>query len=199
MKGWVAKSALLASAVAGLCATGIAVSASAGERNSRSSVTRAERFATPAPHSHSTDAIERRLLASHNRERRRLGLAPLKWNRNLEREAGEWARVLARRGVLQHADSHIRNGTGENLWMGTAGAWDVDGMVGMFLDERRHYRHDAFPNISRTGNWADVGHYTQIVWRDTREVGCAVHTARGNDFLVCRYWPAGNVWGARAY
>ncbi|HCS18663.1 MAG TPA: SCP-like extracellular, partial [Erythrobacter sp.] len=39
----------------------------------------------------------------------------------------------------------------------------------------------------------------QVVWRDTQEVGCAVVTARGNDVLVCRYWPAGNVWGQKAY
>jgi len=38
-----------------------------------------------------------------------------------------------------------------------------------------------------------------VVWRDTQEVGCAVATARGNDVLVCRYWPAGNVWGQKAY
>ena len=92
-----------------------------------------------------------------------------------------------------------RNQTGENLWMGTAGHWQVETMVGMFIAEKKHYRHAHFPNISKTGNWADVGHYSQVVWRDTQEVGCAVATAAGNDVLVCRYWPAGNVWGQKAY
>ncbi len=149
---------------------------------------------------HSSDMqLAARALRVHNDERRRLGLPPLKWNVNLEQEAGEWARDLSRRGVLQHADGRNRNGTGENLWMGTAGHWPVERMVGMFIDERAHFRAADFPNISRTGNWADVGHYSQIVWRDTKEVGCAVVTSRGNDVLVCRYWPAGNVWGERPY
>ena len=146
-----------------------------------------------------TSDIASRILALHNAERRRLRVPDLAWNPHLEREAAEWAEYLSHRGVLEHADDRTRNGAGENLWMGTSGGWDVDGMVDMFLDERRYYRHATFPDVSRTGNWADVGHYTQIVWRDTREVGCAVATARGNDVLVCRYYPAGNVMGRRAH
>lgn len=198
MKRRVAKFALISSAVVSLFGTGLGAAASAGERGTPSHPNEAG-VAAVAGHTHSNGPIERRILASHNDERSRLGLAPLKWNRDLEREAADWARELSRRGVLQHASRDVRNGTGENLWMGTAGVWNVDTMVGMFLAERRLYRHEQFPNISRTGNWADVGHYSQIVWRDTQEVGCAVHTARGNDVLVCRYWPAGNVWGSRAY
>ena len=147
----------------------------------------------------SSDALAIRMLNVHNAERDRIHLPRLKWNRALEREAADWARVLSRKGALQHADQATRNNAGENLWMGTAGHWNVETMVGMFIEEKRNYRHENFPNISRTGNWADVGHYTQIIWRDTQEVGCAVVTAHGNDVLVCRYWPAGNIWGQRAY
>ena len=39
------------------------------------------------------------------------------------------------------------------------------------------------------------GHYTQVVWRNTREVGCAVARNGSDDFLVCRYWPSGNWMG----
>ncbi|TMM49892.1 CAP domain-containing protein [Qipengyuania marisflavi] len=173
------KFALLCGATTMLFATGGAIAASSSSNDNH--------------------AVASRVLAVHNSERDQLRLPRLKWNRNLEREAANWARNLSRRGVLQHADNATRNGTGENLWMGTAGHWPVENMVGMFIEEKKHYRHASFPNISRTGNWADVGHYTQIVWRDTQEVGCAVVSARGNDVLVCRYWPAGNVWGQRAY
>ncbi|MDG5749366.1 CAP domain-containing protein [Qipengyuania sp. XHP0207] len=140
-----------------------------------------------------------RILDAHNQERDRLRLPRLKWNVHLEREAHRWAHELSRKGRLQHADHTARDGTGENLWMGTAGHWSPDMAVGRFIEEKKHYRHGSFPHISRTGNWADVAHYTQIVWRDTQEVGCAWVTARGNDILVCRYWPAGNVWGRKAY
>ncbi|WP_258319683.1 CAP domain-containing protein [Qipengyuania flava] len=182
-----------------LCATGSAVAASGASSSAvgvRSEIRPASRSFDVAPQDRH---FASRVLGTHNAERRRLALEPLKWNVHLEREAKEWAQVLSRRGILEHADHDTRNGTGENLWMGTAGHWSVDAMVGMFIDEKQHYRHASFPNISHTGNWADVGHYTQIVWRETKEVGCAVATARGNDVLVCRYWPAGNVWGQKAY
>lgn len=140
-----------------------------------------------------------RLLASHNAERGRLGLPPLVWNADLARKAQSWATHLLTIGSLQHAPDSHRAGSGENLWMGTAGKWDSDAMVEMFLDERRYFREASFPDVSLTGNWTDVGHYSQIVWRKTREIGCAIDSGNGKDVLVCRYFPAGNVYGQDPY
>lgn len=177
-----------------LCATGASVAASAGSASRTANVSR------EAPYDNRmSDHHARRILALHNREREQLGLPKLKWNRALEREAHNYGSVLARKGRLEHAQNGARNGTGENLWMGTAGQWPVETMVGLFIEEKRHYRHGNFPEISRTGKWADVAHYTQVIWRDTQEVGCSVVNERGWDVLVCRYWPAGNVWGRKAY
>ena len=50
-----------------------------------------------------------------------------------------------------------------------------------------------------TGKVADVGHYTQLMWRDTHDVGCAVATGNREDVLVCRYSSAGNYVGERAF
>ena len=146
-------------------------------------------------HTQPPASASERLLAVHNAERARLGLPPLIWNAALARAADEYAEVLLARGALAHASASDRKGNGENLWMGTAGAWNPDAMVGMFLDERRYFRAAAFPDVSLTGNWSDVGHYSQIVWRDTKEVGCAIDSGGGMDVLVCRYSPAGNVFG----
>lgn len=198
--GRIGQSALLGSAIALLCATAAPLFASEGSsRGGSAAGERNARMQNAAYGFAPGDRIAARILDTHNAERDRLRLPRLKWNPHLEREAAEWATTLGRRGVLEHASGQTRNGTGENLWMGTAGAWNVESMVGMFVEERKHYRHAAFPDVSHTGNWADVGHYTQIVWRDTKEVGCAMATERGNDVLVCRYWPAGNVWGAKAF
>ena len=139
------------------------------------------------------------LLEEHNRARDQVGVPRLSWSRDLAQDAQAWADHLAKRGSMAHADRTQRNGRGENLWMGAAGHYGADVMVGMFVDEKKHYRHDAFPNVSHTGAWRDVGHYTQVVWRETKEVGCAVARGRTDDFLVCRYWPAGNIYGRMAY
>lgn len=153
----------------------------------------------PIPHNHPQASEAQRLLSGHNAERARLGLPPLRWNPALARDAGDWAKTLLERGELEHASHDVRRGSGENLWMGTAGAWNAEGMVEMFLDERRYFRPATFPNVSLTGHWSDVGHYSQIVWRETKEVGCAVDSAKGLDVLVCRYFPAGNVAGQAPY
>ena len=135
------------------------------------------------------------LLLHHNIERKRLGRQPLSWSRKLALDAKRWADRLASADRLEHANTGERDGAGENLWMGSAGYYSAGQMISGFIDERRHYLPGTFPHISSTGNWRDVGHYTQIIWGETREVGCAVAKGRTNDFLVCRYWPAGNTYG----
>ena len=138
-----------------------------------------------------------RLLAAHNEERDRSGLARLSWSSKLAQDAQDWAEHLSRTGTLQHADGKRRRNMGENLWMGSAGYYSAEDMVGGFLAERAKFRPGTFPQVSRTGNWSDVGHYTQIIWPRTTEVGCAVAKGAVNDFLVCRYNPPGNMIGEK--
>ncbi|MDZ4306413.1 CAP domain-containing protein [Allopontixanthobacter sp.] len=136
-----------------------------------------------------------RLLHAHNSERVRVGAVPLQWNAKLAADAKQWADHLAQRGRLEHASYEQRAKAGENLWMGSAGYYSAETMIGGFIDERKDFRPGKFPDVSRTGKWQDVAHYTQVIWHDTREVGCAVSRDATNDFLVCRYLPVGNWIG----
>ena len=141
------------------------------------------------------DSFNARILDAHNQERNRIGEAPLSWSPRLADQAWDWAQSLATRGAFEH--SRVRAGAGENLWRGTAGYYEPEEMIGSFIREGRNFRPGAFPNVSRTGNWADVGHYTQLIWPATREVGCAIAEGRGNEVLVCRYFPSGNWVGQK--
>ena len=140
-------------------------------------------------------SAERVWLQEHNKARDEFGSAALRWNPDLAREARDWARHLARKNYLRHSSRDQRRGTGENLWMGTRGFFSPSKMIAGFVDERRDFVPGRFPEVSRTGRWSDVGHFTQIVWPETREVGCALATGDRYDVLVCRYWPSGNVMG----
>lgn len=140
---------------------------------------------------------ERDMLEAHNMARGEVGLPPLVWNESLVRDAESWAGHLAQRNLFDHASPQIRKGQGENLWRGTRDRWSPWEMIGFFTAEKRHFRPGNFPEVSRTGRWSDVGHYTQIIWPDTREVGCAIVRTNADEVLVCRYWPAGNIWGQR--
>jgi hypothetical protein len=134
-------------------------------------------------------------LSLHNAARDDAKLPHLVWSDDLAKAADPWARKLAKAGKLEHSDWKDRAGTGENLWIGTAGYYSPREMIGGFLSEKKAFRPGTFPDVSKTGQWQDVGHYTQIIWPSTTKVGCAMATAKGNDVLVCRYSPAGNYFG----
>ena len=149
--------------------------------------------AAPGPGFAQPASFAERLLIAHNLERDRVDVPRLAWSAKLAAQAQTWADTLARANRFEHAAD--RSGAGENLWMGSAGSYSAEQMIGGFVEEVRYFRGGRFPNVSSTGSWSDVGHYTQLIWRGTQQVGCAVGQGRANDILVCRYWPAGNVVG----
>lgn len=136
-----------------------------------------------------------RLLAAHNRERAAVGVPPLRWNPALAAAAASYGPTLAALGRLEHSPRASRPGQKENLWSGTRGAYSPEQMVGSWAEEKAWFRPGIFPNVSSTGNWLDVSHYTQMIWRSTTDVGCAVHQSRTSDYLICRYSPGGNIDG----
>ena len=138
-----------------------------------------------------------RLLSAHNKARSAVGVAPLRWDPGLAAAAATYGPGLAALGRLQHSPRANRPGQAENLWMGSRGAYTPEQMVGYWIDERNQFRPGVFPAVSTTGNWADVGHYSQMIWGSTTAVGCAIHRAARWDYLICRYTPKGNVDGQR--
>ncbi|MBK8629758.1 MAG: serine protease [Sphingomonadales bacterium] len=138
--------------------------------------------------------IEQVLLVEHNAERARAGSGPLVWSDMLARDAAIWAKTLARTNRFEHAPEG-KKAQGENLWMGTQGAYSPQEMVRLWIDEKSLYQPRRFPDVSTNGVWSDVGHYTQLIWHSTKEVGCALASNAESDFLVCRYAPPGNWMG----
>jgi hypothetical protein len=141
--------------------------------------------------------FDSRVLAAHNRERSAIGVPPLRWNRELAAEAQRWAQQLARDGTFEHSPDDPTDPEGENLWAGTAGRYQPESMVGLWISEKRDFKPGIFPNNSRSGDIDSVGHYTQLIWAATTDVGCGLASGKSEDILVCRYKKAGNVIGAR--
>ncbi|MBP0493675.1 CAP domain-containing protein [Pararoseomonas indoligenes] len=125
------------------------------------------------------------LLAAHAAERAAVGLPPLRWDPALAADAGRWARSLARTGRLAHEPGLAE---GENLWAGTRGAFTPAQMAAVWAAEGKAWRAGA-RDLARTG------HYTQMVWRGTTGLGCALASGAATDVLVCRYSPPGNIAG----
>ena len=136
------------------------------------------------------------VLLGHNTYRASLQLSNLTWSDDLATDAKAWAVHLAAIDKGDH-DQSIRGREGENIWWGTAGAFSYAEMVSFWGSEKKDFVYDAFPNCRR--GKAVVGHYTQVVWKATTSVGCALATNGRTDYLVCRYSPAGNIIGQKPY
>jgi hypothetical protein len=139
------------------------------------------------------------MLREHNLARRAVGTPDMVLDPELNRQALAYAEQLARTQIFEHSPPSARQGQGENLWAGTANAFTFEQMAGGWINERRFYVHARFPDVSTTGNWQDVGHYTQVIWRDTVRLGCGIATGGRRDYLVCRYAPPGNFIGQFAF
>jgi uncharacterized protein YkwD len=147
------------------------------------------------PHFTAPDKIAARLLAAHNQARAEAGVPPLVWDRELAASAAAYGPTLTQLGRPIHSARLGRNCPHENLLQSTRGARTPEQMVAYWVGEKRKYVPGIFPNVSRTGNWVDVAHYTQMIWRSTTRVGCAVHSDLNYDWLICRYAPPGNIDG----
>ena len=142
--------------------------------------------------------FDERLLEAQNRARADMGQRPLEWNAQLAKDAKLWADKLAETGRFEHSpDEPGMEPQGENLWAGTPGAYQPETMIGLWVAEKRDYKPGVFPNNSRSGDVANVSHYTQVVWRETTHVGCSMSRGKREEVLVCRYSTPGNVIGQR--
>ncbi|MHA4811929.1 CAP domain-containing protein [Flavitalea flava] len=137
------------------------------------------------------------VLNQHNQYRTALNLPPLAWSPDLASDALNWAQHLAKTDQGAH-DMSIRGKEGENIWWGTTGGFTPTEMVGFWGNEKKDFVYGIFPDCS-TSKSAVVGHYTQIIWKTTTSVGCALVSNKKKDFLVCRYSPPGNRIGAKPY
>jgi uncharacterized protein YkwD len=154
------------------------------------------------------------ILAVHNSERAAVGVQPLVWSDSLAAGAQAWAEYQARTGDWRHATDAEKGGSyGENLskengyWFGIPipqGSFSTESLQQGWVSEKTQYNGEPVDST----NYLIFGHYTQMVWSSTTQVGCGTAiTQEGvppgavgeTVYLVCRYSPAGNQFGQAAY
>jgi len=129
-------------------------------------------------------------LAVHNAHRSQVGVPALSWSSSLAASALRYAQQLHRTNTFQHSG---QSGVGENL---AKGYGSMRAAAQAWADEKRWFKNGNFPNVATGGkSWHDVGHYTQMVWRNTRQVGCG----QAGNVYVCHYQPQGNFMGQRTF
>ena len=135
---------------------------------------------------------EQLFLALHNQARAEVGARPLQWDPALAASAKAYAIELTSAGQLVHSSREGRKTVRENLLQNLPGGRTPAQMIGVWTAEKSKFKPGIFPDVSTTGNWYDIGHYTQMVWETTTHVGCAINGDARFEWLVCHYSPPGN-------
>ncbi|KAG9791587.1 hypothetical protein ABEF95_003226 [Exophiala dermatitidis] len=143
------------------------------------------------------------ILEAHNLHRANHSATDLTWSTNLATIAGEIAATC----IYGHNITAGGGGYGQNIGAGYT-PLQVPGMIGndMYNREMPNYPGPYDSNNVDTTNFASWGHFSQIVWKGTQQVGCATqycpngltNAAYAQYFTVCNYYPPGNIAGAYA-
>ncbi|GAA5973097.1 hypothetical protein JCM8115_002582, partial [Rhodotorula mucilaginosa] len=148
--------------------------------------------AAPRPTSSDLEAIS---LATHNELRAAHNAAPLTWNTDLAAAAQSWADTC----LFQHGGGNAL-GAGENIAAYTGAESNVAYAISMWSSEASLY------NYTNPGYNDTTGHFTQMVWKGTTQIGCAEkyctpvrdpygQWAWDGFYYVCEYLAAGNIVG----
>jgi pathogenesis-related protein 1 len=146
------------------------------------------------------DVVPSEIVAAHNVWRAEVGVPPIIYSNEVAASAQAWADHL--KSTNNCHLMHSSGSNGENLFW--AGAWsngpaqDIHSAdpINSWADEKRDY--DAAKNECADGKVC--GHYTQVVWKNSTTVGCAMAMCPNNDQVwVCQYAPSGNWVGQKPY
>jgi pathogenesis-related protein 1 len=129
-------------------------------------------------------------------------LPPMQWDPDLAAHAAAWAEMCvdteSPSGLVDHSSSSYRsnaagyNYVGENIFASSNAPGVAQQAVDVWADEKADF---TYPN----GCSGVCGHYTQIVWRTSVNLGCANVTCNGLQYkgvILCQYGPGGNSGGA---
>ncbi|CAO2201422.1 unnamed protein product [Urochloa humidicola] len=145
-------------------------------------------------------AEEQEFLSLHNDARREVGVEDVVWDETVAAFARAYAARHAGDCSVVHSENaeRWRLDYGENIAGGTS--LTVAGAMQMWVREKQYY--DSASGMCMIGRPEELkcGHYTQVVWRNTKAIGCArVKCDNGGIFITCNYSPAGNVIGQRPF
>lgn len=156
------------------------------------------------------------IVASHNSVRAKFNQVPLTWSNSLAVYAQEWVNHLAktRNCEMNHRPNYqgeyesdrFLQVNGENLF------WASPEIVENGVQKLQHFSpvevvrawaeeedyYDYQSNTCQPGQ--DCGHFTQMVWHESRQVGCAkAMCGDKSQIWACNYYPRGNYIGEHPY
>jgi uncharacterized protein YkwD len=133
------------------------------------------------------------MVKQHNVWRAKVGCQPVKWSKDLAKYAQQWRTSFASRGCEMKHRPPDKYGV-EHIW--SSGMKNQsDHVVDSWASEIEFYNEKK----NSCKNNEACGHYTQVVWCNTTEVGCGMAKCGNEEIWVCNYNPPGNWVGERPY
>ncbi|KAD5317937.1 hypothetical protein E3N88_17883 [Mikania micrantha] len=131
-------------------------------------------------------------LDAHNAARAQVGVGNMVWNTTV----AAYAQSYANQRIGDCNMVHSGGPYGENLAEGS-GTFTGTVAVNLWVNEKTYY--DYTTNTCASGH--GCGHYTQVVWRNSVQLGCARVQCTNNGwwFVICSYYPPGNYVGQAPY
>lgn len=127
-----------------------------------------------------TNSLASEIVDYHNKVRSEHGVGSLSWSDKLAGYAQDY--LSGDNCVFKHSGGPY----GENIAIGYP---EIEDALDAWYNEKDEYDYSS-------GQFSEsTGHFTQMVWKSTTEVGCATQECSGGTFLVCEYSPRGNFLG----
>ncbi len=144
------------------------------------------------------------MLKEHNAVRDEAGVPALTWSTSLAASAQKWSETLKGESCKMR---HTPNPQyGENIYQAWTTAIPEEGLISSPRKAVTAWAaEEAFYNYAKNTCLPGemCGHYTQLVWANTTEVGCGVSVCMGEDrqtdIWVCKYNPYGNITGLKPF
>lgn len=143
-------------------------------------------------HTNHAQTEQDEFLNTHNSVRSQVGVADVVWNTTVATYAQNYANQRKVDCNLVHSGGPY----GENLAEGS-GTFTATAAVNSWVAEKTYYTYST--DTCASGHVC--GHYTQVVWRTSTQIGCARVQCTNNGwwFVICSYYPRGNYVGQFPY
>lgn len=130
----------------------------------------------------------------HNDYRSKHGVGKVKHAKDLSDYAQKWAEQLAARNAFEHSSCDLKGERlGENIcckWSSSGADYTGREACDQWYSELSKHDFNSEPRALGSG------HFTQMVWKDCKEMGIGkAKTSGGKVIVVANYRPAGNVVG----
>ncbi len=137
------------------------------------------------------DKVHNELILKHNIARAKHNATALTKLNDIAELCKETLEGCVNRGGLYHSGFYYNGqGLGQNLYI-ESGRASADNIFNSWYSEGERYDYEK-------GNSAL--HFTQIVWKETKQIGCAYQVGPWKNFpnayyVCCNYFPEGNRYG----